>query len=272
MRSSQRQPRSALATRVALTCAVVLVGLSGRTAAAAELGGIDVRMTTGAASGTDASLFLGKLPDARCPAGTGDSFFSMEGPGLTLYDAFLGQGNTTGTGPQEFSGASVANLRTNNAGSFVRSGTYVITFHCVRSPDGAVPDVYTRRLDYVAGGAGSIVIRPGPAAPARPSAVSAPPAPGSAPAAPAAPAATAAPGANRPSSDEIASSDPTGGANPAGPTTTGQRPSSDAGASGSAGLAGGLVVLAAAAAAILLLARRRKSTSAQTPIRSSDVT
>ena len=271
MRSSQRQPRSSLATRVALTCAVVLVGLSGRTAAAAELGGIDVRMTTGAASGTDASLFLGKLPDARCPAGTGDSFFSMEGPGLTLYDAFLGQGNTTGTGPQEFSGASVANLRTNNAGSFVRSGTYVITFHCVRSPDGAVPDVYTRRLDYVAGGAGSIVIRPGPAAPARPSAVSAPPASGSAPAAPAAPAATTAPGANRPSSGEIPSADPTGQPSPAGPTTAGQRPSSDAGASGSAGLAGGLVVLAAAAA-VLLLARRRKSTSAQTPIRSSDVT
>lgn len=260
MQAPQRQHRRRPAVRVAATCAVALVGLPGGTATAAELGGIDVRMTTGSATGTDGSLFLGNLPDARCPAGTGDSFFTMEGPGLRPYEAFLGPGNTTGTGPQKFSGASVANLRTNNTGSFVRSGTYVITFLCVRSPDGAVSDVYTRRLDYVAGGAGSVVIRPASAAPARPAAMPTPPMPASAGSpAPTAPAATPAPGAVRPSSRAVPAGAAAGEASPAGAGSGRQRPASSEGPAALPGLVGGFAVLAAIAAVLLLLARRRQS-------------
>lgn len=267
LRSWQRQLGSSLAVTVALACAVLVAGLPVRTAEAAELGGIDVRMTTGSASGTDASQFVGSLPDARCPAGTGDSFFTMEGPGLRPYEAALGPGNSTGTGPQEFSGASIANLRTNNAGSFLRSGTYAITFNCVRDPDGAVSDVYVRRLDYTAGGAGSVVIRPGPAAPAKPVAVPTPPPRGSAePAAAAGPAGTTAPGAVRPSAGAIPSAaGPTGGASPAASTAVGRRASSDVGTSGSARLVGGLVVLTATAGLLLLLARHRQRTPRRRP-------
>ena len=272
MPSSHCQSHRARSLRVAIGSAVLLAGLPGGTATAAELGGIDVRMTTGSASGTDESLFGGKLPDARCPAGTGDSLFTMEGPGLRPYEAFLGSGNATGTGPQEFSGTSVANLRANNAGSFLRSGTYVVTFLCVRSPDGAISDVYTRRLDYIAGGAGSVVIRPGPAAPGRsaapasPAAVPTPLTPGSsgpAPSAtPAASAARSAPGATRPSpSVDSSSAALGGGSTPVGPTAVGQRPSNDAGTTSSAGLIGGLAVLTAVSAIVLLLARRRRSNS-----------
>ena len=257
MQSPQRQHRRRPAVRVVATCVVALVGLPGGTATAAELGGIDVRMTTGSASGTDESLFLGNLPDARCPAGTGDSFFTMEGPGLRPYEAFLGPGNTTGTGPQKFSGASVANLRTNNTGSFVRSGTYVITFLCVRSPDGAVSDVYTRRLDYVAGGAGSVVIRPASAAPVRPAAMPTPPTPAGAGSP--APAATAAPGAVRPSSRAVPSGAASAGeASPAPSGSARQRPTSSQGPAALPGLVGGFAVLAAIAAVLLLLARRRQ--------------
>ena len=139
MQTRQRQARRSHPALVVVACAVGLVGWLGGPAAAAELGGIDVRMTTGSASGTDASLFLGNLPDARCPAGTGDSLFTMEGPGLRPYEAFLGPGNTTGTGPQEFSGASVANLRTSNAGSFVRSGPTSSPFSASAAPKGLCP-------------------------------------------------------------------------------------------------------------------------------------
>ena len=278
MQTRQRQPRRSLPA-VVVACAVGMVGLSGGPAAAAELGGIDVRMTTGSASGTDGSLFLGNLPGARCPAGTGDSLFTMEGPGLRPYEAFLGPGNTTGTGPQEFSGASVANLRTNNPGSFTRSGTYVVTFNCVRSPDGAVSDVYARRLDYTAGGAGSIVIRPGPAAPARPSVDPTPRAPGS-----------ASPGGTSPGSTSPGSTSPTGavpaatagaarlsptsvppaaasagGAGPAGSGSAGQRSARSVSRAASPGLVGGLAVLAATAAVLLLLARRRQSNGSDGP-------
>ena len=269
MQTRQRQARRSHPALVVVACAVGLVGWLGGPAAAAELGGIDVRMTTGSASGTDASLFLGNLPDARCPAGTGDSLFTMEGPGLRPYEAFLGPGNTTGTGPQEFSGASVANLRTNNAGSFVRSGTYVITFLCVRSPDGAVSDVYARRLDYVAGGAGSIVIRPGPAAPAQPGVDPTPSAPGSAspggtslgstsPTGAAMPAATTGAARLSPTAVPPAAAS-AGGAGPADPGSGGQRPARSVSKAAFPGLVGGLAVLAAFAAVLLLLARHRQS-------------
>ena len=118
------------------------------------------------ASGTDSTLFGGSVT-TNCPAGTADAFFSMEGPGITFGNAFLGPGsNPQGVGLQSFSGASIANLKTNNAGSFLSSGTYQATFLCISAPDGVVTDTYVGTLNYTAGGAGSYVFAP-PAAPAR---------------------------------------------------------------------------------------------------------
>ena len=261
MHTGERLSRKWRAVGAVVSWAFVSAALPAATASAAELGGIDVRMTTGSASGTDESLFLGNLPDARCPAGTGDSFFTMEGPGLRPYEAALGPGNTTGTGPQQFSGASVANLRANNTGSFARSGTYVITFNCVRSRDGAVSDVYARRVDYTAGGAGSVVIRPGPSAPAPRAALATPPTPtGPTPTGNAASAATAVPAPVRPAvSPAPSAAGPAGESRPAEPRPAGQRPTSNADTGRSAGLVGGLVVLTAVGAVLLLLARRRQS-------------
>lgn len=109
--------------------------------------------------GTDSTLFHGYVQDARCPRGTADSYWSVDGPDLPRDQAILAPGNTTGTGPQQFRSASIANLRTVNSGAFSRSGTYVIRFNCVRSPDGKVTDTYQAELVYRAGGTGSFTIR-----------------------------------------------------------------------------------------------------------------
>ena len=153
------------------------------TASAAVLGTIEVSPLTG----NDSTLFGGFIANAQCPARTGDSSFSMEGPGLNPTEANLAGGNTTGTGRREFSGASIANLKSNNAGSFTASGTYTITFNCIRNPDGVVSDTYERKLNYVAGSGGAFTIQ----------AISAPvsPLPSPSPSPVASPAVTASPAA-----------------------------------------------------------------------------
>ena len=216
---------------------VLSVAATG-TASAAVLGSISVRPLTG----TDATLFGGSIANAQCPAKTGDSFFSMEGPGIRQGEAFLGPStNVTGTGPQEFSGASIANLKTNNAGSFATTSTYVITFNCIRDPDGAITDTYQRRLNYVAGGAGSYTIETvsapsspspsaSPAASVSPSpvvtaspVVSASPVVTASPAVSSTPAASTAPSASAtgaPSSTPAASASPSGTAAPSATSTS----------------------------------------------------
>lgn len=134
---------------VALAAAIASAGLAVVTAApasAAVLGSITVNPL----SGTDATLFGGSLT-AACPQGTTDSFFNIFGDaGLGPDGGFLGQGSTTGTGPQSFSGASIANLKTVNAGSFATSGAYEIRFSCFGTS--SVTDTYTATLNYLVGG------------------------------------------------------------------------------------------------------------------------
>jgi hypothetical protein len=140
------------AATVALVVLVaVLAALPGRAQAATTLGTVEVSPTVG----TDQTLFDGAVAQARCPRGTGDSFFTVDGPGLEPNTAFLGFGNRTGTGFQSFAGATIANIRTASTGAFQTSGSYHVRFSCVRASDGVVTGSYTRRLDYEAGGGGS---------------------------------------------------------------------------------------------------------------------
>lgn len=122
-------------------------------ARADELGRVEVSPT----AGTDETLMNGAIGSARCPAGTNNSFFSVDGPGLPPHTAFIGVGTSTGSGYQSFDGASIANIRTANSTGFQRSGSYTIRFSCEQ--DGRITDSYTRVLDYVAGGRGSFRLR-----------------------------------------------------------------------------------------------------------------
>lgn len=147
---------------VVLATALVLSPMWAGSATAAVLGAPDIVVHGGGSTGADESLFSGSIGDARCPRGTVDSYWTVDGPDLPPDQAFLAPGNVTGTGPQEFRGASIANLRANNSGSFSRDGVYTIRFNCVRS-DGKVSDTYDRRLRYVAGGAGTFTVEAVPA-------------------------------------------------------------------------------------------------------------
>jgi hypothetical protein len=153
-----KDPDSArqVATVGAVVAVLAVVGLAGAAgkAHAETLGRIQVSPL----SGTDATLISGYLEDARCPKGTGDSYWTVDGPDLPRDQAFLAPGNATGTGPQVFRGASLANLKTTNSGAFSGSGTYVLRFSCVRSPDGKVTSSYQAQLRYKTGGAGSFQV------------------------------------------------------------------------------------------------------------------
>lgn len=133
-----------------LTLAFGLGVLSAGRAHAAVLGGIEVSPTVG----HDETLFTGAIKDARCPKGTGDSFFTVDGRDLPSNSANIGFGKDNGTGYQYFRNASIANIRATNSGAFTHSGAYTIRFSCVRASDGKVVDSYTRDMDYVAGGKG----------------------------------------------------------------------------------------------------------------------
>lgn len=144
---------------VALATALAGAGLAVVTAApasAAVLGSITINPLTG----TDSTLFSGSL-GAACPAGTVDSYYAIFGDAFLGVDGgFLGQGSPTGIGPQTFTGASIANLKTTSAGSFGSSGVYQIRFNCVTTS--GILDTYTTTLNYVSGGLGSwsIVVPP----------------------------------------------------------------------------------------------------------------
>jgi hypothetical protein len=119
-------------------------------AGAAVLGDVVVAPS----AGSDATLFDGSV-SAACPGGTDASFFSLEGTGLTPYEAFLGEGNATGTGAQSFSGASIANIET-VVGHGLADGTYQVTFSCFAGS--TATDTYTANLNYTGAGSGSFTI------------------------------------------------------------------------------------------------------------------
>lgn len=149
--------RALRTTALAVTGALVLSGalaasaLQASPASAAVLGAPVVSPTTG----TNETLFGGSLANAQCPAGTDSAFWSMEGGDLTpdTYAAFLGDStNATGTGAQEFSGASVANIKT-VTGQMTTAGTYRVEFHCFAGP--TKTDSYQLAFAYDPAGVGS---------------------------------------------------------------------------------------------------------------------
>jgi hypothetical protein len=140
---------------VVLLIGVVIIGAASQTRArAADLGQLEVAPL----KGTDSTLFNGYIQASHCPAGTSDSYWTVDGPDLPRDTAFLAPGNRTGTGPQKFRSAAISNLRTVNAGAFSRSGTYFIRFSCVPA-NGKVKDSYEVELRYHAGGQGSFEVR-----------------------------------------------------------------------------------------------------------------
>ena len=147
MRALALNPRRRAVAGV-VTAGLVLSGttalsLLGPRADAAVLGSITLTPT----AGTDTTLVDGSVT-AACPAGTGDSYFTVEGPDLPADQAILAPGNATGVGTFTFDNASIANLRATNAGSFSADGTYTFKFNCVASSDGHVSDTYTRKIAY----------------------------------------------------------------------------------------------------------------------------
>ena len=147
----------------ALAATLATAGLAVVTAAPASAA-VFTNVVISPAFGTDATLFGGSVT-ASCPAGTANSFWSLEGPAIPVGTAFLGDGtNVQGLGPQAFTGASIANIKTNSAGSFLTNSTYRASFNCESAA--GTTDTYVGVINYTAGGAGSYVFEPA-AAPAR---------------------------------------------------------------------------------------------------------
>lgn len=145
-----------------LAATLATAGLSVATAtpaSAAILGPV----TVSPASGDDSTLFGGSAT-TDCPADTAESGWFVEGPNIGTQEAAIGAGPTNGDGAQSFSGASIANLKANNAGSFTTNSVYRIVFACVSAPDGVVRDTYEANLNYTAGGAGAFTITAPPVA------------------------------------------------------------------------------------------------------------
>ena len=162
----------ALVAGLSMTLATTgLAALTPTAASAAVIGSVNVTVAGATpSSGTDASQFSGSVT-AACPAGTNDSYFDIIGndigpgaPAGTGEIGALGQGSSTGQGPQSFTGANISNLRSTNAGAFATSGPYRIRFNCVKGA--ATLDTYETTMNYVAGTGGFFTIV-APAAPAR---------------------------------------------------------------------------------------------------------
>jgi hypothetical protein len=154
MRALALHPRRRAVAGVA-TAGLVLSGtaalsLHGSPAAASVLGSV----TLTPSSGTDSTLVNGSV-DATCPAGTGDSYFSVDGPDLSADQAILAPGNATGVGTFSFTGASISNIRATNTGSFAGDGTYTFRFSCVATATGLVTDSYTKKIAYHVASGGS---------------------------------------------------------------------------------------------------------------------
>lgn len=150
---SKRELVGAGALVVAL--AMSLGVMSAGRAHAATLGQIAVSPTVGG----DETLFTGAIENAHCPEGTGDAFFTVDGPDLPPNSAAIGFGKDNGVGYQFFRNASIANIRATNTGAFTHSGAFTIRFNCVRASDGKVVGSYTRVMEYVAAGQGSWRLR-----------------------------------------------------------------------------------------------------------------
>ncbi len=149
------RPIVAVAAATLATAGIAVV--TAAPASAAVIGQIKVRINGGFTTGDNESLFGGTIDNAQCPVGTVDSFFSIDGPdlpGAPDYGGALGPGTTTGTGKQEFSGASIANLKTNNAGSFSADNSYQMRFNCF-DLTGVATDTYEATLTYKIAGPGS---------------------------------------------------------------------------------------------------------------------
>lgn len=154
--SKHARARSAGLFGVALAvggATLVLSAVSTGTAAAAVQGSITVSPSVG----TDATLFGGTIANAQCPLNTAESLFTMEGPGIPPLTAFLGPGPNSGTGRQEFSGASIANLKSVKAGTFASDSVYRIVFNCLGST-GQVLDTYEANMNYTVAGPGGYTI------------------------------------------------------------------------------------------------------------------
>ena len=166
---TRRRLTGAVGAGVLVASTVGVVALTQTSASGAILGPVVVSP----ASGTDETLFGGTAA-ANCPADATDSYWSMEGPGIRLYEAYLGPSANNGVGPQSFSGAAIANIKSNNAGSFLSTGTYRVVFNCFDAVFDANP-TYEAILNYTAGGAGAytitaaVVASPSPVTPVSPS-------------------------------------------------------------------------------------------------------
>ena len=153
MKRIQRLGGAVLAATLA-TAGLAVVTTS--TASAAIRG----QVTVNPASGNHATIFSGTAT-TDCPADSQGSLFTLEGPNLDPFQAFLGNGTATGDGAQSFVGASIANLKTNNAGSFTATSVYRIVFSCINGA-GAATDTYEANLNYtfVSATAGTYTITP----------------------------------------------------------------------------------------------------------------
>jgi len=149
----KRIPRTLAATLAGTVSATGLLVALPALAHAANLGQVTVNPT----SGTDSTQFSGSATTA-CPAGTDSAFWSLEGGSITPGAAFLGDStNSSGTGAQSFSGASISNIETVLGGPLV-DGTYFVQFSCFSGP--TLTDTYRANLNYTAAGTGSWNITP----------------------------------------------------------------------------------------------------------------
>lgn len=150
------RPVAVLSATAIVSSGLLLAAAPASAAVLGDGGSIAVNPLTG----VNNTLFVGTL-SAACPAGTTDSYFTISGPDITEENGFLGQGTADGTGANNFSGASIANLRSTAAGSFSANGVYKIRFNCFGAS--SVTDYYETTMNYTFGvsnteGAYSIVV------------------------------------------------------------------------------------------------------------------
>lgn len=158
---------------VAATGALLATGAAVMTAAPAQAAVLGAP-TLSPTSGNDSTLFGGTIANAECPGGTDSTFWSVQGGDIAAgtYEGYLGDGVNNGAGAQEFSGASVANLKT-VTGKMAVAGTYRVVFHCFAGA--AETNTYEQAFSYdpASGGSWSVVTAPVttvPGAPGTPSA------------------------------------------------------------------------------------------------------
>ena len=145
-----------------LSAALATTGLGAFSVTTASAGVIGPVIVTPVAGGNDASQISVSVT-AACPVGTNNTFFDILGSDIgpsaadPLRDlGFLGQGTSTGQGPQTSTPTPIANLKNTNAGSFSTSGPYRVRYNCAAGA--TTVDTYEAVLNYTAGGAGAFTI------------------------------------------------------------------------------------------------------------------